>query len=405
MLWRSSGCEYQSLPQSDWSCDSHVSVGGAVQSPYLRGGNSFDFVPKITDGDFTDRSQGWLSWMCQLVVSLLVYVFVFFIFPLSAWFVLKVVPNYQRIVMFRLGRSRPPKGPGVVLILPFIDQWQRVDLRTRAFNIPPCQVATMDGALLSVGADIQFRIWNPVMSVIAVQDLNASTRLTAQNAMTCTLGKKTAREVQLERVKLGERLGMDINDITRPWGLEVDRVELTVASVLQAPDVSQAGGVLVPPFIPGLEGLGPLQEIASHFLSSTGFSQSGGVVSLVDEQGCRRPDTPAPRTLEELLGAVEPLLSERLVRQVGACFQFSISRNDGQVRSCYVDLSHGAGALGLGTPNRDPDVTLQLSEEDLLALFEGSLPPFQAYANGRLLVHGDLSLALKLEELVKLLRP
>lgn len=66
----------------------------------------------------------------------------------------------------------------------------------------------MDGALLSVGADIQFRIWNPVMSVIAVQDLNASTRLTAQNAMTYTLGKKTAREVQLERVKLGERLGV-----------------------------------------------------------------------------------------------------------------------------------------------------------------------------------------------------
>lgn len=65
----------------------------------------------------------------------------------------------------------------------------------------------------------------------------------------------------------------------------------------------------------------------------------------------------------------------------------------------------GAGALGLGAPNRDPDVTLQLSEEDLLALFEGSLPPFQAYANGRLLVQGDLNLALKLEELVKLLRP
>lgn len=68
---------------------------------------------------------------------------------------------------------------------------------------------------------------------------------------------------------------MDINDMTRPWGLEVDRVELTVASVLQAPDVSQAGGVLVPPLIPGLEGLGPLQEIASRFLSSSGFSQSG----------------------------------------------------------------------------------------------------------------------------------
>lgn len=61
---------------------------------------------------------------------------------------------------------------------------------------------------MSVGADIQFRIWNPVMSVVALQDLKASTRLTAQNAMTQTLGKRTVREIQTERVKLGEHLGV-----------------------------------------------------------------------------------------------------------------------------------------------------------------------------------------------------
>lgn len=54
----------------------------------------------------------------------------------------KTVPNYERIVVFRLGRIQHPKGPGVVLVLPLIDQWQRVDLRTRAFNIPPCKVLT-----------------------------------------------------------------------------------------------------------------------------------------------------------------------------------------------------------------------------------------------------------------------
>lgn len=61
---------------------------------------------------------------------------------------------------------------------------------------------------MSVGADIQFRIWSPVMSVVAVQDLNASTRLTAQNAMMQTLSKKTLREIQTERIKLGEHLGV-----------------------------------------------------------------------------------------------------------------------------------------------------------------------------------------------------
>lgn len=74
--------------------------------------------------------------------------------------------------------------------------------------LPPLQVVSQDGGVLSVGADIQFRIWNPVMSVLAVQDLNASTRMTAQNALTQSLAKKTVREIQAERVKLGEYLGV-----------------------------------------------------------------------------------------------------------------------------------------------------------------------------------------------------
>ncbi|XP_023997550.2 stomatin-like protein 1 isoform X2 [Salvelinus sp. IW2-2015] len=197
---------------------------------------------------------------------------------MSGWFVLKVVPNYQRIVVFRLGRVRPPKGPGVVLVLPLIDQWQRVDLRTRAFNIPPCQVTTRDGGVVSVGADIQFRIWSPVMSVVSVQDLNASTRLTAHNAMTTSLGRKSVREIQTERIKLGEYLGMDINEMTKPWGLEVDRVELTVGAVLKPPEdyPSGPGSVILPPSIPGLEGLaGPIQQLAMHFLGNMAGGNTG----------------------------------------------------------------------------------------------------------------------------------
>lgn len=120
----------------------------------------FPFVPFTSD-----TSQGWISWICNLIVVFLVYICTFLLFPVTGWFVLKVtknslfftapsqslcikskrvcvqtVPNYQRIVVFRLGRVCPPKGPGIVLVLPLIDQWQRVDLRTRAFNIPPCQV-------------------------------------------------------------------------------------------------------------------------------------------------------------------------------------------------------------------------------------------------------------------------
>uniref|UniRef100_A0A8C2L1D3 Band 7 domain-containing protein n=1 Tax=Cyprinus carpio TaxID=7962 RepID=A0A8C2L1D3_CYPCA len=82
------------------------------------------------------KSQGLLSWICSLNVTFLVFLFTFITFPISGWFVLKVVPNYERIVVFHLGRIRPPEGPGVVLVLPLIDQWQKDDLRTRAFSVP-----------------------------------------------------------------------------------------------------------------------------------------------------------------------------------------------------------------------------------------------------------------------------
>ena len=72
-------------------------------------------------------------------------------------------------------------------------------------------MTTLDGGVLSVGADIQFRIWNPVMSVLSVQDLNASTRMTAHKALTSSLAKKTVREIQTERVKLGEYLGVRLH--------------------------------------------------------------------------------------------------------------------------------------------------------------------------------------------------
>lgn len=401
---------YQLLPQRDSTSPRtpglFVDIDGFTQPGHYKG-LSFDTMPNISGNDFTDTSQGWLSWVCNLIVIFLVYICTFITFPITGWFVLKTVPNYQRIVVFRLGRVCPPKGPGIVLVLPLIDQWQRVDLRTRAFNIPPCQVITRDEGVLSVGADIQFRIWNPVMSVVSVQDLIASTRMAAQNALTHSLAKKTVREIQTERIKLGEYLGMDINELTRHWGLEVDRVELTLGSLLKAPDEGPSGPLIMPPSVPGLEGLtGPIQQLAMHFLShSSSQSQTADNITFMDEfSAAPQPAVATPGSVEGLLDGVKLLLSETLVHQVGACFQFDITSEDGQCHPYYVDLSQGSGAAGAGSLNREPDVTLSMSDSDLLAMFQGSLRPLAAYTSGRLKIQGDIKTAMKLEELIKLLK-
>lgn len=403
MFGRSSSYNYETLPQRD---QGNGNTPGLFTSGKNNSGFSFDYVPKIKNNELTDESQGLISRLGNLVVIVLVFLCTLITLPISAWFVLKTVPNYERIVVFRLGRIRSPKGPGVVLVLPLIDQWQRVDLRTRAFNIPPCKVTTKDGGLVSVGADIQFRIWNPLMSVVAVQDLNASTRLTAQNAMTQILGKRTVREIQTEKVKLGDHLGMDINDLTKPWGLEVDRVELTLESVLRAPDESHSGPLIMPPSVPGLEGLtGPIQQLAMHFLgqSTAVAPPAKDTVLFTDELSTETPVTESSNVIEELMAAVRLVMSESLVQQVGACFQFHISTSTGQTRSYYVDLTQNSGTCGAGEAAQ-PDVSLSVSEQDMMAMFQGSLRPIAAYSSGRLRVEGDLNTAMKLDALVKLIK-
>ncbi|XP_069480697.1 stomatin-like protein 1 isoform X2 [Ambystoma mexicanum] len=325
----------------------------------------------------------------------------------------QTVPNYERVILFRLGRIQAPRGPGVILLLPFIDQWQRVDLRTKAFSVPPCKVTSKDGALISIGADIQFRVWNPVLSIMAVQDLNTATRMTAQNLMTATLIKKNLREIQMEKLRIGDQLLVDINIKTKSWGLEVDRVELILEAVLKPPEDMTPSHLIMPPSIPGMEGLaGPFQQLAMHFLGNslavanqnTDQSVDTGcpseIMEVVDELAPPSPNAPSV-SADELLSAIELFLSDSLVSQVGASYQFNITLSGGEQRTYFLDLTSGSGRVGRGEPSTRPDVTLEMTEGDLQSMFSGDLRPLSAYMNGRLHIEGDLHTAMRLDEVFK----
>ncbi|XP_065762842.1 stomatin-like protein 1 isoform X2 [Muntiacus reevesi] len=353
-----------------------------------------------------DTPQSWPSCFCHGLISFLGFLLLMITFPISGWFALKIVPTYERMIVFRLGRIRTPQGPGMVLLLPFIDSFQRVDLRTRAFNVPPCKLASKDGAVLSVGADVQFRIWDPVLSVMTVKDLNTATRMTAQNAMTKALLRRPLREIQMETLKISDQLLLEINDVTRAWGLEVDRVELAVEAVLQPPQDSPAG--------PSLDG--SLQQLALHLLGGSVPSGAGAarlpgpdtleMVSEVEPSAPHRGAGSSPKqpVAEGLLTALKPFLSEALVSQVGACYQFNVVLPSGPQNIYFLDLTAGQGRVGRGVPDVVPDVVVELSEEDLQALLCRELRPLGAYMSGRLKVKGDLAVAMKLEAVLKALK-
>ncbi|XP_053129118.1 stomatin-like protein 1 isoform X2 [Hemicordylus capensis] len=370
----------------------------------------------------TDSPQGCLSWICHRMVTALVFLLTILTFPISGWFVLKVVPMYERMIVFRLGRIRPPQGPGVVLLLPFIDHWHRVDLRTRAFSIPPCKLTTRDGVLVSVGADVQFRVWDPVLSAMEVKDLNVATRMTAQNAMTKILLKKYLREIQMEKLRIGDQLLLEINDVTKSWGLEVDRVELILEAVLQTPQETSTGPLTSVPPMPGMEGLdSTIQQLALHFFgrnlaAAAATNPHEGLQSEhVEIQNEVEQPTPAidygmssshekKFNTEELLLAVGKSLSESLVNQVRASYQINILLPSGAQSTYFIDLSAGQGRIGRGLPDRSPDVVLEMAESDLEAFIQGELHPLSAYVCGRLQVQGDLDVALKLGEVLKVMK-
>ncbi|XP_060030238.1 stomatin-like protein 1 isoform X2 [Erinaceus europaeus] len=351
------------------------------------------WAPGRVDSGPSAAPQSWPSSLGRAVLGALGLLLLLLTFPVSAWCALKVVPAYERLVVFRLGRLRRPLGPGLVLLLPGLDSFHKVDLRTKAFSVPPCKLACKDRAVVSVGADVQFRIWDPVLSVMAVKDLMSAARLTARNAMARVLLSWSLHEVQGDKPRVGQQLLLEMNEVTLAWGLEVDRVELAVEAVLQPP-----------PRGPGLDSA---LQLALHLLGGRPLATPAELplpapdtAELVSETG----DTPSPEPpAEGLLTRLRPVLSETLVSRVGACYQLNVGLPGGTQATYFLDLTTGQGQVGHGPPQAPPDVVLDVTEADLQALLQRELWPLGAYVGGRLRVQGDLAVAMRLEVVLRAL--
>jgi regulator of protease activity HflC (stomatin/prohibitin superfamily) len=156
-----------------------------------------------------------------VVVSILVVVLV----ALAAASV-RILREYERAVVFRLGRLIGPKGPGIVLLIPAIDRMVRVDLRTVVLDIPPQDLITRDNVPAKVNAVAYFRVIDAVNAVIEVEHYRAATSQIAQTTLRSVLGKAELDMLLSERERLNESLQQIIDDQTDPWGIKVTTVEI-----------------------------------------------------------------------------------------------------------------------------------------------------------------------------------
>ncbi len=138
----------------------------------------------------------------------------------------RVLREYERGVVFRLGRVIDQKGPGLVLLIPGVDRMVRVSLRTVTLKIPPQEIITRDNVPVRVAAVAYFRVIDPRCSVLEIEDFMAATLQIAQTTLRSVLGKAELDTLLSERERLNESLQQIIDEQTEPWGIKVTIVEI-----------------------------------------------------------------------------------------------------------------------------------------------------------------------------------
>ena len=156
------------------------------------------------------------------VVAAILLIILLFLFA-----AIKVAREYERGVVFRLGRLLPePKGPGLFILIPIIDRMVRVDLRTITLNVPPQEVITKDNVPARVNAVAYFRIVEPKAAIVQIENFMVATSQIAQTTLRSVLGQHMLDELLSERDKINAILQTIIDEATSPWGVKVSIVEV-----------------------------------------------------------------------------------------------------------------------------------------------------------------------------------
>jgi regulator of protease activity HflC (stomatin/prohibitin superfamily) len=157
--------------------------------------------------------------MISYLVTVLILIFI-----LSQ--AIKILNEYERGVIFRLGRLIPSKGPGIIFLIPLVDKLQRMSLRLVTLDVPPQDVITRDNVSLKVNAVVYYRVMDPNKAVVEVENYAYATSQLAQTTLRSVCGQAELDELLAERDKIGIRLQEILDKDTDPWGIKVSKVEI-----------------------------------------------------------------------------------------------------------------------------------------------------------------------------------
>lgn len=160
----------------------------------------------------------------EFISTFVAVLIIFFIMILSS--AIRILREYERAVVFRLGRLIGAKGPGLIILIPIIDRMVRISLRTVVMDVPPQDIITKDNVSLKVNAVVYFRVVQAAKAVVEVEDYFAATSQISQTTLRSIIGQSALDELLSEREKINKELQQIIDEQTEPWGVKVTAVEV-----------------------------------------------------------------------------------------------------------------------------------------------------------------------------------
>jgi regulator of protease activity HflC (stomatin/prohibitin superfamily) len=158
-----------------------------------------------------------------MIQPLTIFVVILALLVLSA---VKIIQEYERGVVFRLGRAVGARGPGIIIVIPLIEVMRRVDLRTVTMDIPPQDVITRDNVSVKVSAVLYFRVVEPMNAVIAIENYIYASNMIAQTTLRSVCGQADLDDLLAERDKINDQIQRIVDEQTEPWGVKVATVEI-----------------------------------------------------------------------------------------------------------------------------------------------------------------------------------
>jgi regulator of protease activity HflC (stomatin/prohibitin superfamily) len=157
-----------------------------------------------------------------IIIAVVVFILLIFLIRASV----RILREYERGVLFRFGRLSGVKGPGIFLIIPFVDKMIKVDLRTVTLDVPPQDIITKDNVPVKVNAVAYFRVLDPAKAIVEIENFKVGTYQIAQTTLRSVLGQAELDDLLSKREKLNKELQVIVDEQTEPWGIKVSIVEI-----------------------------------------------------------------------------------------------------------------------------------------------------------------------------------